>query len=50
MSKVNRSAVVIGGLALVLVAKTVAATPLGQGSNALIKANTTMGSIELTHG
>ena len=50
MSKVNRSAGVVGGLALVLVAKTVVATPLGQGSDALIKANATMGSIELTHG
>jgi hypothetical protein len=50
MSKINRSAAVVGGLALALVAKTVPATPLGQGSNALIEANATMSSIELAHG
>ena len=50
MTKVNRLAAVVGGLALALVAKGVPATPLGQGSNALVKANATMGSIELTHG
>ena len=50
MTKVNRLAAVLGGLALALVANNVPATPLGQGSNALVKANATMAPIELTHG
>jgi hypothetical protein len=50
MTKLNRLAVVAGGLALALVARTGSATPLSQGADALVKADARISSIELTHG
>ena len=50
MSKLNRMVAVVGGLALALVAGTVPAAPVGQGSTVLVKANATISSMELTHG
>ena len=49
MTKLNRFAAIAGAVAFALVIRTEPVTALGQGADALVKANATISSIELTH-
>jgi len=50
MTKLTRLAVTAGAVAFALVIRTGPVAALGQGADALVKANGTISSIELTHG